>query len=87
MPCDWRPQQVRDPRSGQCFTANGAWEFITECLEAGQELEEVMLQNPEGKTAYVMKVDVGAGRPLLYIKLQLGSGAVIGRSFHYSEHV
>jgi putative zinc finger/helix-turn-helix YgiT family protein len=87
MPSDWRPQQVRDPRSRQYFTPNGAWEFITECLEAGQGLEEVLLQKPEGKTGYVMQVDVGSDRPLLYIKLQLGSGAVIGRSFHYSEHM
>jgi hypothetical protein len=86
MPSDWRPQQIHDPRSGQCFTPSGAWEFINECLDAGQKLQEIILEQPEGKKGYVMKVNVGPGRPLLYIKLQLGSGAVIGRSFHYSEH-
>ena len=32
-----------------------------------------------------MKIDIEPGRPQLYIKLQLGSGKIIGRSFHYSE--
>ena len=34
---------------------------------------------------YVMKIDLNPGRPLLYVKLELGSGEVIGRSFHESE--
>ena len=33
-----------------------------------------------------MKIDLGRNVPRLYIKLQLGSGEVIGRSFHYSDH-
>ena len=32
-----------------------------------------------------MKIDIEPGQPQLYIKLQLGSGAIYGRSFHYSE--
>ena len=31
-----------------------------------------------------MHVELGPALPKLYIKLQLGSGKVIGRSFHYS---
>ena len=36
-------------------------------------------------TGYVMKIDIEPGRPQLYVKLQLGSGQIIGRSFHYSD--
>ena len=32
-----------------------------------------------------MKIALNPGRPPLYIKLQLGRGEVIGRSFHESE--
>lgn len=32
-----------------------------------------------------MKIDVEPGQPRLYVKLQPGSGKIIGRSFHYSE--
>ena len=32
-----------------------------------------------------MKIDLGLGLPKLYVKLQLVSKKVIGRSFHYSE--
>ena len=32
-----------------------------------------------------MKIDIEPGQPQLYIKLQLGSGVIYGRSFHYSE--
>jgi len=65
------------------FTPAGAWQFIAECLEAGHRIEPMMLEQPEGKTGYVMKVLLGT--KMVYIKLELGSGKVIGRSFHYSE--
>ena len=32
-----------------------------------------------------MRIDIEPGQPQLYVKLQLGSGKIIGRSFHYSE--
>ena len=32
-----------------------------------------------------MKIKLDEASPLLYIKLQLGAGKVIGRSFYYSE--
>ncbi len=40
---------------------------------------------PRGSKGYVMKIDLGLGLPKLYVKLQLVSKKVIGRSFHYSE--
>ena len=34
-----------------------------------------------------MKIDIEPGQPQLYVKLQLQSGKIIGRSFHYSTRV
>ena len=59
--------------------------WCAELLESGNEIQEIELDNPRGKTGYVILASGGAQRPDIYIKLQLGSGAVIGRSFHYSE--
>ena len=52
-------------------------------LEDGLQLESVQLEKPAGSTGYVLKIPLG-GRQL-YVKLQLGSGSVTGRSFHYSK--
>ncbi len=84
-PRDWRPQQVKHPTSGEWFTERGAWHFIAELLDAGHPAETIVLTDPPSKTAYVLHVSVGPGTPNIYIKVQLGSGEVIGRSFHYSE--
>jgi hypothetical protein len=86
-PRDWRPGTTVDPRDpdNQVFTEVGAWEFVAELLEGGHAIQEIELDNPRGKTGYVMLASGGAQRPEIYIKLQLGSGTVIGRSFHYSE--
>ncbi len=83
-PSDWRPQQIRDPATGDFFTDAGAWHFIADLLESGHPIEEVSLRQPPGKLAYVMLVESTPGQPRIYIKLQLGSGSVIARSFHYS---
>ena len=79
-PIEWRHGEYRDPRSGEWFTEPGAWDFIAELLEAGQPLEEIDLRKPPGKKGYVIRAPA-ADSPL-YIKLRLGSGKVIGRSFH-----
>lgn len=67
------------------FTDTTAWEFIASRLESGHPVETVTLRQPPGATAYVMKIHVEVGQPEIYIKLQLGSGQIIGRSFHYSR--
>jgi len=81
-PRDWRPTQVLDPETGEPFTLVGAWEYIIALLEGNIEIQPKILD--DGKPAYVMLVPLGART--LYIKLQLGSGRLIGRSFHYSEY-
>ncbi|MEK8021064.1 MAG: hypothetical protein VSS75_029690 [Candidatus Parabeggiatoa sp.] len=86
MPSDWQPHQVINPEDGLPFTKSTAWYYIAKLLEDSQQaLEEIVLHHPPGKRAFVLHVDMGPHLPKLYIKLQLGSGKVIGRSFHYSE--
>ena len=86
-PTDWRPGDVRTPGGvlDTHFTDSTAWEFIASRLESGDEGEIIELQKPKGAKGYVMKIDVEPDIPALYVKLQLGSGTIIGRSFHYSE--
>ena len=83
-PTEWQPSTVTDPQSGSPFTDIGAWEFVADRLEDGQEIEPVQLDKPPGVTGYVLIIPL-AGRQL-YVKLQLGSGKVIGCSFHYSNN-
>lgn len=86
-PTDWRPAEVRNPEGtlDLYFTKTTAWEFIASHLESGHPVEVVTLRQPLGATGYVMKIDAGVGQPEIYIKLQLESGKIIGRSFHYSR--
>jgi len=85
FPRDWRPSEVTNPEDGQPFTPRGAWIFIANLLEQRSEvqLETVTLDNPPGSTAYVLTPLVG--EHIVYIKVQLGAGKIIGRSFHYSH--
>lgn len=86
-PTDWRPGDVPNPDGVLLpyFDDASAWELIASRLESGHEVETVILDRPPGKTGYVMKVDLDPKRPRIYVKLELGSGEVIGRSFHDSE--
>ena len=86
-PTDWRPEQVRNPEGvlDTHFTDAAAWELIAGKLEGEHPVEIVKLNKPSGATGYVMKIDIEPGQPRLYVKLQLGSGQIIGRSFHYSN--
>ncbi len=86
-PTDWRPGTVRNPSGvvATHFTDASAWGFIASKLESGESVEVIDLHQPKGATGYVMVIDLEPNMPELYVKLQLGSGRVIGRSFHYSE--
>lgn len=83
-PCDWRPMTVMNPEDGQPFTSESAWMFIADLLDAGHPMECVELQQPAGKPGYVLIVPEGERQ--IYIKFDMGSGKINGRSFHYSEH-
>lgn len=89
-PTKWQPQQVRNPEEPEggfspYFTDGAAWELIADKLGAGHDVEVVELRKPPGAKGYVMKICLGPNEPLLYVKLQLGSGKVFGRSFHYTD--
>lgn len=88
-PTEWRPTEVLNPNGllDTHFTGTTAWEFIASKLEAGEDVEIIRLRKPKGAKAYVMKIDLGPGLPELYVKLQMGSTKVIGRSFHYSKQL
>ncbi len=85
-PIHWSPRSVINPNCefGLAFTDASAWEFIADHLEAGHPVEVITLDDPPGKTAFVMKIELEPNSPKLYIKLQFGSGKVIARSFHIS---
>ena len=82
-PTQWQPWKTIHPQTKEIFTEDGAWQFVADLLDAGEPLKEVLLEKPPGKKGYVMEISVEGRRPI-YIKLQLGSGQVFGRSFHHS---
>lgn len=81
LPTHWEPAQAYDPGTGNPFTPNGAWAHVTALLQGGCELEAVALERPPGKTGYVLRFEDHRGTRI-YVKLQIVSGMVIGRSFH-----
>ncbi len=84
MPTRWSPQHVRRPGSGEAFSDESAWTLIADLLRAGHEIEVIILDKPPGKTGYVLKCDGYEGEKI-YMKIMMGSGKVIGRSFHVSK--
>lgn len=85
-PCDWQSTGMTDPRTGETFTEDGAWEYAAEMIRSGVVIEVIELQFPPGKKAYVMLVPSHDPKTPIYIKLQLTAESVIGRSFHYSTN-
>lgn len=83
LPTHWAPYELRHPQTGETFTIESSWEFIAELLKSNHPIEIMKLKIPPDKTGYVMKT-FGYGGVPIYIKLQMGSGVVIGRSFHIS---
>lgn len=79
----WRPGGIRDPRTDDWFTPDGAWSFVAELLETGVDVELRLLEIPVRKKAFVFFGRCAEGR-LIYIKLQFSATRVVGRSFHIS---
>lgn len=84
QPTHWSPHTVTDPSTGQPFTSFGCLDFIKNLLENKYPIEVIVLDKPPGAAGYVMKVVPGGGDAEIYIKLQIGPGWLVGRSFHYS---
>jgi hypothetical protein len=83
-PTEWMPDRVINPESGLPFTKAGAWALVATLLETGHPMTEVEMRHPPGETGYALEVALAVGSPVLYIKLQLIRGKIIGRSFHNS---
>lgn len=86
FPRDWNPGAVINPASGLPYTESGAWQLIAEILESGHPVETVVMNNPRGKTGYVLIYELSEDTPPLYIKIHFGSSGIVGRSFHHSHH-
>lgn len=82
-PTHWEPASVRRPDTGEAFTPDGAWTFVADLLERGIAVDTIVLDKPPGRTGYVVLCDGWVGEKI-YIKLELCSGIVVGRSFHVS---
>lgn len=85
-PCDWHPGTVLNRLSGEVYTESAAFEAIARALEdPGIEVTALVLRTPPGKVAYEFCIPQGKDRPPIYVKVQLGMGCVLARSFHYSD--
>lgn len=84
-PVDWRPYEVRNPSTNELFTEKSAQEYIAKLLEDGHPVSEIKLTKPPGKRGFEMKKALNADQGELYVKLQMGQGCVICRSFHLSD--
>lgn len=82
-PTKWHPTSLRHPESGEPFTEDNCWTFVADAIDAGAEVEEMVLRRPPGKRGFVLKLE-GHGGVVIYVKLQLGAAKVVGRSFHES---
>lgn len=82
-PTKWWFAKVIDPRNSGYFTIEGSWDFIAQLLEEGCSIEKINLDKPPGEIGYVLLYDTSEGQ--IYIKFEICTDAVIGRSFHYSH--
>ena len=85
-PVDWNPGSVTnpDPDVNMPFTHRTCWDFVGRLLQNGHPIEIITLEKPQGEKGYVMVFETESGSSDIYIKLQIGKGQLIGRSFHYS---
>lgn len=79
-PTKWHPDQAYDPKTNEPYTRDAAWERVRAEL-VGCDLKTLIMKRPPGKTGYWFQFHDAKGTKI-YVKLQLGSGFVLGRSFH-----
>ncbi len=82
-PTKWHPTSLIHPGHGEPFTADGCWSFIADAIASGAPVEVITLRLPPGKRGFVIMLQ-GADGAAIYVKLQLLSDVVLGRSFHLS---
>jgi hypothetical protein len=84
-PSEWMPTQVLNPETDMPYSDSSAWLLIAELLESDNcPFREVSLRKPPGALGYEALIPSHKNTPPLYIKIQLMSGRILGRSFHYS---
>jgi len=86
IPSEWNPTQVINPDTDMPFSDASAWFYIAELLESENHciFREISLRKPPGALGYEAVIILRPNSPKLYIKIQLMSGRILGRSFHYS---
>ena len=84
FPRHWNAGCMTSETTGMPFTDDEVWHFIADRIEEGHEIEVIEMEDKPGTHGFTMLVDVEGHERPLYIKVQLGSGVVIGRSFHWS---
>jgi hypothetical protein len=82
-PTKWHPTSVMNPGDREPFTPDGCWSFLAEAIAGGAAVEVIALKHPPGKRGFVIMLP-GMDGALIYVKLQLLSDVVLGRSFHLS---
>lgn len=85
FPRRWHPECVTSDVTGMPFTPADVWHFIADRLEEGHPIEVIDMQDKPGTYGFVMLVEVRSCERPIYIKVQLGAGVIIGRSFHLSD--
>jgi hypothetical protein len=83
-PTKWHPTSLLHPDTGEPFTEDKCWAFVAAAIDAGEAIEVMELKKPAGKRGFVMKL-AGHEQTTIYVKLQLLSDKVLGRSFHESR--
>lgn len=83
-PTKWHPTSLLHPETGEPFTEDNCWSFVAAAIDAGAPVQVIELKRPSGKRGFVMKL-AGHETTLIYVKLQLLSDKVMGRSFHESR--
>lgn len=82
-PTKWHPTSLLHPEGGEPFTTDNCWSFIIAAIANGAAVEAIEMRKPPGKRGFVLKLP-GAGKMIIYIKLELLADLVLGRSFHES---
>ena len=78
---------VHNERTGMPYTEAEAFEAIADAMENRLiDVAAVTLRIPPGRLAYEMLIPQSPGCAPIYAKVQLGSGQVLARSFHYSDY-
>lgn len=83
-PTKWHPTSLVHPETGEPFTEDNCWSFVAGAIDGGEPVEVIELKRPVGKRGFVMKL-AGHEATTIYVKLQLLSDKVLGRSFHQSR--